>query len=243
MNSSPSLNRNIQPNPQYNTNVGNNMKPSLYNPPSQMTQPPMNMNRASSSNNREPSPYAQPMYSTPSKPNYNNPSTYIPPPVANPVMTNPNPYYAPKSPGVQYNTGPIPKPYTPPAYEQPMPVYDPRAPYYPPVQSYDPRTGAPYPGSYMVHNPHPNYPPRVMPQPGYPPNPYNPPMYVAPRQPPQTKVNQPDVVNEAISVLMFLQQNPNSAEKEQLKTKVNKLFQIPGVHEKVTRYFEEMKRG
>lgn len=179
----------MQPNPQYNNaSGGNNMKPSVYNPPPQIQQPPMNMNmnRASSSNNREPSPYTQPIYSTPNKPNYNNPPTYIPP-VTNPVMTNPNPYYAPKNPGIQYNTVPISKPYTPPAYEQPMPVYDPRA-YYPPVQSYDPRTGAPYPGSYMVHNPpHPNYPPRVMTQPGYPPNPY-PPMYVAPR-PPQTKVN------------------------------------------------------
>lgn len=103
-------------------------------------------------------------------------------PTVNPAATNPNPYYSQKNSGVPY-TPPIPKTYPPTTYEQPMPVYDPRS-YYPPVQTYDPRTGASYPPNYIVHNnPHPSYPPRVMPQQGYPPNPYNTPAYIAPPRP------------------------------------------------------------
>lgn len=51
------------------------------------------------------------------------------------------------------------------------------------------------------------------------------------------------MINDAINILLYLQQNPNVPDKDMLKAKVNKLFQTPNVHERVTQYFQQAKRN
>lgn len=164
-----------------NTNI---QKVPFQQPSNSTSNNPM---RASSSNNREPSPYT----SKPVPPPSTGPVYHHPPPSigynSNPSMnptippTNPN-YYPPgnKNLGMNYNNPNIPnKTYGNPIYEPHM-SYDPRGYYPPPPPAYDarfPQTQVVLP---TVVNPHIGYarpPPASM---NYPTNPYPHSMYVPP---------------------------------------------------------------
>ncbi len=47
---------------------------------------------------------------------------------------------------------------------------------------------------------------------------------------------------EAANLLLAIQQNPNAPDREQLKSRANKLLQSPLVHERVTQYFQQMHK-
>jgi hypothetical protein len=44
---------------------------------------------------------------------------------------------------------------------------------------------------------------------------------------------------EAANLLLVIQQNPNAPDREQIKSRANKLLQSPLVHERVTQYFQQ----
>lgn len=146
----------------------------------------------------------------------------------------------------------IQRTYTPPIYDQSHMIVqqDPRSQYYQaPSRQYDPREAAGYPPTYgmVQQGSHSVYPPTVQ---GYGnPNMYRggPVMQAPLNQQPRTQVTQPpprsfedEKAGEAISILMHLKQNPNLPDKEQLKAKVNRLLAIPGVHDRVTRWLQQM---
>lgn len=260
------------PQPSSNTKIPYpiNMPPPTQTPPVP-TNPQVPM-KASSSNNREPSPYAAKSMTTPNKvypPSTNiNPQTSFNPSLSSPittnVATNPQTYY--QNPNKNMGMGVMPiNPYTNPAskqypttmptYDNPPPIYDPRTGgYYPApnTTAYDPRIATGYPQA--------NYIPNTGTMPGYiPPRMMNPPTsgYIPPQYPPtsniypQTRtpvippVTQPpikqvedEMANKAIQILLYLKEHPNVPESSQLKAEVNRLFQAPSVHERVTKYFQ-----
>lgn len=193
----------------------------------------------------------KPMYLNPQQPTYTHPNYSQPIAPNNPTQIRPpqQPTYQPvMNPNMQ-------RTYSPAIYDQSHMIVpqDPRSQYYQAPRQYDPREATGYPPSYGIvqQGSHPGYLPTTVP--GY----GNPSMYRgAPvMQPPigqqprpqQTQVTQPpprsfedEKAGEAISILMHLKQNPSLPDKEQLKTKVNRLLAIPGVHDRVTRWLQQM---
>jgi hypothetical protein len=110
--------------------------------------------------------------------------------------------------------------------------YDPRA-YYQPPTAYDPRYPQPV-GLPPTANPHMGYgrPPTGM---SYP-NPY---MY----NPGMAQIQAEDnMVNQAINILLQMQSNPGALDMPEKKAIVNKLLETQSVHQRVKKYFEDLKK-